>query len=217
VILAAIAVVATAAIVTVAIVMSGDGKRNSGSILRPTTTTSTPPASTSAAPTLSATTSSSTLPGGAVLGQSCASGQYGYSLEYPDGWHAELSFPGWQCALFDPNPFTVTANSEIPRVAVVVSVAEFSFNSSVAQYTDPATSQLVSKTDLTIDGQPAAAVEIAMTQEVTPLPAGTMRYAVLVDLGLKTLVIETNSVAADDYAIDKHVVLGMAESLTRSQ
>lgn len=231
----AIAIVAAGAIVAVALVVtrSGDKKTAAPAGPTPTTTASTTPstpdftATATPTPTTTPTTTTTappsptstvtTLPGGAVLGQSCTNPQYGYRLNYPDGWHAELTFSGWQCALFDPKPFTVTPDTEVPPVTVIVSVADFPYNSSVAQYTDPGSYQLLSRTDLTVDGAPAVAVEVLTTQNNAPLPVGTSRYAVLVDLGAKTLLIETNSIDADDYVIAKHVVRGMADSLRRMQ
>jgi hypothetical protein len=34
-----------------------------------------------------------------------------------------------------------------------------------------------------------------------------------VDWGNRTIMLETNNLSSSDYTIDKHVVLGMAESL----
>lgn len=148
-----------------------------------------------------------------MLGQTCTSKDNGYTLMYPTGWHAELAYAGWQCALFDPHPITITPDSEIPLVTVVASVTDFAFNTAVAQYTDPTITSLTSQTGLTIDGHSAVAVEIVMTQGVQALPPGTMRYAVLIEWGARTLIIETDSGVGGDYAIAKHVVLGMAQSL----
>lgn len=200
------------ALVIALIVVAGSGDRKATT----TTASSTPTSTRSSAPTTASEPSTSapsnTLPGGIALTKECASPEYGFVVSYPDTWFAEESFPGWQCGLFDPEPFVVTPNSEIPPVDVVVSVAEFPFNQSVAQYTDPAAAELLASTDLEIDGHHAVAVEIATTQEVM-LPAGTLRYAVLVDWNDRTLVVETNDVDAVDYTIDKQVVRGMADSL----
>ncbi len=194
------------------ITSGSDDKQATTSTPETTAPLNTSPLASSTTLAPSTTAPSSTLPGGSALRESCTSPDYGFSLKYPAGWYAELSFPGWQCSLFDPSPFTVAPDTEVPPVAVLVSVAEFPFNSSVAQYTDPSYSELVSTNDLTVDGHHAVAVEIMTTQEVL-MPVGTMRYAVLVEWGERTLVIETNSALASDYTINKQIVRGMANTL----
>ena len=210
-------------IIVVLVIATSDKKSSTTS----TPTTSTPATSASTKPstssqttstghttsTTSTTVRSSTIPGGLALDKSCASSQYGYSLLYPTTWTAELSFPGWDCGLFDPEPFVVQPQTEVPPVAVLAAVYDYSFDTSVAQYTDPSYNTLLSSTDLTIDSRKAVAVEIVTTEEMME-PAGTSRYAVLVDWnGDRTFVIETSSVRGDDYTIDKQVVRAMADTL----
>jgi hypothetical protein len=217
-IIIALAIVVAATILAAVLIMTRSDDEQA-TTTEPTVTAATTPRSTTrpapsttAAPATVTTLPSSTLPGGIALRPSCSSPDYGFSLKYPDGWTAETTFAGWQCALFDPQPFTVTPDTEVPPVAVVVSVPEFAFDDSVAQYTDPSYSQILSTNDLTVDGHRAVAVELTVTQE-TMLPAGTMRYAVLVEWGARTFVIETDSTSSPSYAINKQVVRGMADTV----
>jgi len=206
-----------ALVVVVVVVATSDNKKSSTS--SPTGST-TPTTATSTAPSLSTTTApkttapSNTIPGGLTLSESCTSPDYGFSLDYPNGWFAEESFPGWQCALFNPSPFVLQPDTEVPPVAVLAAVYEYAFDPSVAMYTDPTYNELLSSNDETIDGHKAVAVEVVALQDGLE-PAGTSRYAVLVEYGTdRTFVIETSSVRGDDYTIDKQVVRAMANSLT---
>jgi hypothetical protein len=155
-----------------------------------------------------------TLPNGTVLGQTCYNAENDYALDYPNGWTAELSFRGWKCALFDPQPFTVEPDTEVPPVAVIVSMPSSPLDVVLAQYTDPSMGSLISQSGVIIAGQRGIAVELRASAN-SPFPAGTSRYAVLVDWNNRTFMIETDSASAGDYAAVKQVVLGMAKTLRR--
>jgi len=49
----------------------------------------------------------------------CSNKALRYSIAYPRGWHRD-----WNCAFFDPKPFTVPANSDFYGVSLEVQVAQ---------------------------------------------------------------------------------------------
>lgn len=202
--------VSTAALVLAALaaflVLGGSDGDDDVGVLSPTTSATIPATPTTGTPS---TADADSL----RLDETCTSPE-GWTISYPAGWSTELAFEGWQCGLFDPTPFTIDPDSEVPDVEVMVTSAAFTFDDSLTQYLDPEYAEVVSSRDLVIDGRRAVALDTVQRQEIGSQPAGTRRFAVLVEWGDRTLFVSTDSASADDYDRDTELVLAMATTVS---
>ena len=88
-------------------------------------------------PTPSAAASAS-----AVL-PTCHSATGAFTASYPAGWKTLADGSKWSCMLFDPGPISVTADSELPDVAVMVFVDATSYTKLIKQYKSSTTTAVL--------------------------------------------------------------------------
>ena len=88
----------------------------------------------------------------------CTSTQFGYSIQYPRGWHRDR-----HCAYFDPNPFKVPKNSDFTGTAIEVGVAQDTWANVVRGMTDPRFVRTIARRRTSVIGRRAAVVETVAT------------------------------------------------------
>jgi hypothetical protein len=124
--------------------------------------------------------------------------------------------------LFDRKPITVEPATEIPSVAVMISVIATPFDTVYAGITDPTFWEPVGKpVDTKVAGKPAVRLELVATGEGYDA-RGTLAYMFLFESDGNTYVLETHGPAMDDgtpdrqnadYKANKVVLNSMVKSL----
>lgn len=144
---------------------------------------------------------------------SCRNDDAGLTVVYPAAWYAYAGDARWKCLLFDPDPITVTPDSELPEVAVEILPLEETFATVVAEVENATYWTPVRAGETTIDGRPARVFEVESTGEGF-FPAGLRRYEFVVDRGDRgTLVIETIGEPGPAYEADRAMVDLMAGAI----
>ena len=115
--------------------------------------------------------------------KTCTSRQFGYSIQYPAGWHRDR-----HCAYFDPRPFTVPPNGDFTGTAIEVQVAQQSYAGIVRGMTDRRFARTVARRSAKVAGRRATIVETVATGEGLH-ERGTRIYAYVVDRGTKPPLI----------------------------
>lgn len=165
------------------------------------TTTTTAPTTTSATTTttsMTTTTTSTTPPvpttttpvAPAVDLLACENEFYNYRLEYPASWYAELDDPYWECGLFDPLPFELVPDSELPSVAIALYVVPGSYDENRSIVAEPAGDTLIAMSQQRdLPGRRVLCGVIEATGDGY-YDAGTLRLSCLVDWSLDTVLVE---------------------------
>jgi heat shock protein HslJ len=130
------------------------------------------------------------------------------TLAYLDSWYTVTSPPDLACRYFDPAEITVPADPSTLVTAVMATVSSDSYSDAVTAATDPATWQVNETLDLEVGGQPATMVEAQALVDADGVPAGSSRFAYLIDLGSSgTLMVWTQAATPDEtYASNAAVV-----------
>jgi hypothetical protein len=137
----------------------------------------------------------------------CMNAQGGYSIEVPSGWWYLITNDS--CGYLDPEPFTFVddATPQGP-VAIRISVVEGAVESFY---------EIVSSEEITIAGHRTTRWELRAGGEVEGVPAGTLVYEYIVQLGLTpetNLVAHTDSANQPDYEQNKLVLDAIMATLT---
>jgi hypothetical protein len=138
----------------------------------------------------------------------CRNAALGYSIAYPPGWHHDRN-----CAFFDPEPFTVPANSDFYGTALEVQVAQESWENVVRGLTDERFARLRSRRELRVNGRRAVLVEVEATGEGL-YERGYGLYAYVVDPGGRPpLVVQATRPPGADWGSRKAVADRAVRSL----
>ncbi len=142
---------------------------------------------------------------------------HGYTLEYPERWYAELDNEVWKCAIFDPKPFSVSPDTEVAPLAVMIyDEPTVAFDMAMTSLTDTSIYRVIAAVDTTVDGKPAVVLETEATVDEV-LAAGTYSYQYVVDRGSSTLVIVTSQQPGLAYERARAVIDEMAASMRFSR
>jgi hypothetical protein len=153
---------------------------------------------------------SSSVPAGDTA--SCHSDVAGVTVTYPADWVAYVGDP-WTCMLFDPDPITIPANSELPMVGVAVFVDSRAISAVEADLADTTMYTTVDSGEGEVDGYSAVAYEVENTGNGF-YQKGTLELIVLVDRGaLGTLILETVGEPGDRYDANAEVLGQIIETL----
>jgi heat shock protein HslJ len=145
---------------------------------------------------------------------SCEIPDAAVTVVYPATWQTVTEPASAACRFFDPAPIeappeatTLPADpSALPSFgAVVWPTANLSFEVAVGLAIDPARWDVATREAALVDGLPAERIEATLLSSDGLRPAGTMRYAYIVDRGTSVVFIETRG-TDDDYAANKVVV-----------
>jgi len=142
------------------------------------------------------------------LTQSCTHEERGVTVNvrYPQGWHA--NDPAVQaCTAFDPEPFTLQPNTQIPRdLAVLLFVEPLGFDQAV----NPTGLRVDEQRSLTVDGRRAVRQVVTTTGEGLG-PAGQQATRYVIDGGTDRSILATTwNVAGNDYGENVQVLDAMA-------
>jgi hypothetical protein len=137
----------------------------------------------------------------------CSNADGGYSIQVPAGWWYLITND--TCGYLDPEPFTFVddATPQGP-VAIRISVVEGAVGSFY---------EIVSSEEITIAGNRTTRWELRAGGEVEGVPAGTLIYEYIVQLGLTpeaNLVAHTDSANQPDYEQNKLVLDAIMATLT---
>jgi hypothetical protein len=106
----------------------------------------------------------------------------GFSIGYPDDWHTATLDGQFACSFFHPEPFTIPANSEFPRVALQAGPTGESVAVYREQVTDPGFYTVVRDEDVTVLDRPGVRFETVSLGEGLDEP-GVRRYGYIIDSG----------------------------------
>jgi hypothetical protein len=134
----------------------------------------------------------------------------GFSVGHPGDWFTATGSGVTACSMFHPDPFSIPANSEYPRVAMTVVNIPESFATHMANLTDPMYSTTILNEATTVAGRPAARFETSSTGEGLD-EAGTRRYGYVLDMGSQSFAIYTTAVAAETRYEDWKFVIDTAK------
>lgn len=205
-----------------AVVLTGDKQPAPGasappSIIASSSGSASPDATVSTSPPASPDISSPPSPTASALfglTQSCTNDRDGYSLSYPAGWYTVDDLPAWRCALFDPYPITIPAFSELPPTAVLVYIDRNRYRDVVEALTDPTFFRVIDLTGGTFTDRALSGVAITVRQtEALLYDRGTRFFYVIIDLGDRTFVAQTSSLANGGFGANADTVFAMAQAL----
>lgn len=144
------------------------------------------------------------------LTASCGNEQAGYSLRYPAGWHSHQGEVVAPCSLFDPQPFEVPRNSEVPyEIAIHVGTETAPFETLAGEMVGRTVLQ---REETTVAGRSAARIETESTGEGL-LDRGVRSYEYVVDLGDETLVAATYDLGTPSFEEKRRVLDAMISTL----
>lgn len=130
-----------------------------------------------------------------------------FEIGYPGDWWTNPGDEAPPCRVFHPRP--VEVEGESLHYAVQAYVDEVEFDRATQE---DERSETLSRQETTVDGQDAIVSETRSTGE-TLAPEGTLRYAYVVDLDGRILVLSTHSVGETDYERDKDILDRMVETV----
>lgn len=146
-----------------------------------------------------------------VMSGRCTNLIDGFSVSFPEGWHSNVGTVVPPCNAFDPEPFEIPRDSEMPfEIAVVIDVEEAGFE----ELTRLSIYERVLSTErLTVDGRQAMRIEAEASGEgLAPRGMRNLRY--VIDLGgRKSLIATTHDTDAGRYESEKRILEVMVESL----
>lgn len=145
------------------------------------------------------------------LSQRCTHSGQGFSVSYPAGWTTNGGEVVPACTAFDPDPFEIPRNSEMPfDIAVVIDVEDAPYETITES---SRWERIVSDEPVTVDGRNARRVEAESTGEGLG-PAGMRSLRYVVDLGNgRSLVATTHDVAGTDYQRNREILDRMMASI----
>jgi hypothetical protein len=110
----------------------------------------------------------------------CDNPPAGYSIGYPEDWHTGEG--QYRCRFFHPEPFTIPANSEFPRLALNAEQTQYTVAEYRALITDPMYYTVVLNEDVTILDRPGVRFETVTTGQGLD-ESGVRRYGYIIDAG----------------------------------
>jgi hypothetical protein len=134
----------------------------------------------------------------------------GFAVGHPGDWYTATGSGVTACSMFHPDPFTIPANAEYPRVALMAVNIPESFAAHMASLTDPMFQTTILNEATTVAGRPAARFEISSTGEGLD-EAGTRRYGYILDMGTQSFALYTTAVAAETRYDDWKFVIDTAK------
>ena len=147
-----------------------------------------------------------------ALTQRCDNAERGYTVRYPEGWHANRGDVSEACSFFHPEPFELPEQTEAPDVAVSISREPVPFDQVAGE--SPAI-RISEREETEIDGRAAVSRVTEATGDGL-LPAGVRGYQYLVDLDGETMILSTYDVGDLDFERNRDVLDRMAEALRLS-
>jgi heat shock protein HslJ len=182
---------------------------------RPTATpapTPQPSAAPTAAPTISPPP---VIPTVAVCDLRTTDGTTLAAIAYPSTWFTLDSPPDLACRYFDPEQITVPSDPATLQTAVQVTIDDSTYADAVAAATDAANWDVTESEDLSVDNLPTTLVEATAISDAAGIPAGTSRFAYLVDVrSAGTLVLWTTGTAGDEAYLTKQGVVSLMTELS---
>jgi len=136
----------------------------------------------------------------------CSNAEGGYSIEVPAGWWYLITNDA--CGYLDPEPFTLVGATPQGLVAIRISVVQGGVGSFY---------EILSSEQISIAGHPTTRWELRAGGEIAGVPAGTLIYEYIVQLGLTpetNLVAHTDSANQPDYEQNKLVLDEIMVTLT---
>ncbi len=120
-----------------------------------------------------------------------------FRIHYPDTWWASGGGPGEPCHWFHPEPYDMPSEArDVPGVAIHIGVTDTPFDE--LRHLDAEHDELLSESELTVDGRPAVVQEY-VTHIETLYPSGTRFYRFLVQVDDRTLSGSTADATSADY------------------
>ena len=104
-------------------------------------------------------------------------------ITYSASWSTVTTPADLKCQYFDPAPITVPADPSTLVTAVMASSSDTTFADAVTDATDAAVWDVTAQQTLTLSGLDATAIAATATSDSAGIPAGTSRYAYIVDVG----------------------------------
>ncbi len=143
----------------------------------------------------------------------CRSETAGITVIYPAAWHAYSGDARWTCLLFDPNPITITPDSELPMVGIAIFSDTRSAATVLADYKTTSVYTLLNSDTGTVDGKDAWAYEVENTGEGY-YQKGVRQTVVVVDRGSRgSLILETVGNAGEPYDTYVQVLRGVVDAI----
>lgn len=178
----------------------------------PATTESTGDACATASPDTPATGDPDEEEGDAPT-TACANPEEGYELAYPAGWHVNDPGTAGPCRVFDPRPFTLQPQSEIPSgLAVVVKMEHVSMERMLEG--DAQEGEVLRREELTVAGREAVLLEVRAGQDAPLQEPGTISYRYLIRLSPeRTFVARTTDRGETPYEDKRRVLDRMVSTL----
>ena len=171
--------------------------------------TPTPSPAASPTPTAGASTAPSALPSieppPGVTVSTCdvvASGETLATISYAATWFTLTSPADLACRYFDPSEITVPSDPSTLVTDVMISVASTPYDEAVTAAEDPASWTVSQSQEYLVNNVPATLVEAQAVADTDGVPAGSWRFAYLVNLGSAGTLTMFTTGSTNDEAYD---------------
>lgn len=145
--------------------------------------------------------------------QTCSNPDGGYSISFPDEWHANSGEVTQPCTFFDPQPVEVPEATEAIGFAISVGRESAPFERVTGE---SVTNRVLSEERVELAGREGVRMEIEATGEGL-LDAGTRTYLYALPVGEETILASTTDVGDLDYERNREVLDAMVETLELDQ
>lgn len=143
----------------------------------------------------------------------CANTEEGYEVMFPAGWHVNEPETAGPCRVFDPEPFTLEPQSEIPAgLAVVVKMEHVPMERMLEGDQE---GEVLRREELTVAGHEAVLLEVRAGDDAPLQEPGTLSYLYLIRLGPERTFIARTTDRGDMPYRDKQRVLDELVSTLR--
>lgn len=127
----------------------------------------------------------------------CTDEGQGYEIGYPEDWQSDAQGLEDECRLFDPEPFEIEPQTELPVTAMMVHRARLSFERAVEEWFDEDLYDIKIEEETTVDGNDAIRYERTQREGLL-YPEGTTFYGYLIDHEGRAFYVQTVEIPGED-------------------
>ena len=137
-------------------------------------------------------------------------------ITYPATWSTVTTPADLKCQYFDPAPITVPSDPTTLVTAVMASSSDTTYADALTDATDSAVWDVTAQETLTLSGLDATAIAATSTADSAGIPAGTSRYAYIVNVGSSgTVTMWTQGIIGEGEFANDSTILSLMVSQSK--
>jgi len=137
-------------------------------------------------------------------------------ITYPATWSTVTTPADLKCQYFDPAPITVPSDPTTLVTAVMASSSDTTYADALTDATDSAVWDVTAQETFTLSGLDATAIAATSTADSAGIPAGTSRYAYIVNVGSSgTVTMWTQGIIGEGEFANDSTILSLMVSQSK--